>query len=418
MPKSYTKLNGKSSSGSPQYKPDPSKYLYNIDTFWFNVDAENYDLVMNNGLRDRLIRGREHLMDTNEKMTIEVDLPNYKNAVVFEIMGGQPPLYQYSIRSNDIAIYFSKQSRDDQLPMKVQINQFILWQKGLFDSYIEALNVLAFLGFAHGRGKLNRVDFAVHSDQWQWNLKDLRTFEYPRNIADDNKPNCYRIDPLTGVFESVYFGSRNTCQLRIYNKSIEAKKKKKEYFLDLYDEHKMNRDEVWNIEVEVRRDFLKQCKDLEGMQLFDDLDKVFEENRLSELWSYLMKMYYHPSPHWKVVKSGKPGIFENVTGYLTRQKDNDANAWREVAQIRGRLQTLLLNDKSMSLSDAIDNFKRMNDEYEKKKKKKWEKDVARKKLKYHNEDINETVENKTVEKEKSQLTKELDDLLEKKHHEN
>ena len=191
------------------------------------MGADNYQDVLNNGLRDLLIEGRNYIMDTDEPMYIEVHLEYYENPLVFEILPGQPPLYQYSIRNSDLAIYFSKNARVDQLPMKVQLNQFILWEKGVFEAYKEALDILNSLGFILNQKKLNRVDFAVHSDQYQWTLDELKSFDYPRNIAQDNFPNFWRLDPLTGRFETVYFGSRSTCQLRIYNKSVEAKKKKK-----------------------------------------------------------------------------------------------------------------------------------------------------------------------------------------------
>lgn len=391
MPASYTKKDGKDRNGNQRFKPDPKKFLFNIDTFWYNIDASNYDEVMDSGFREFLRSGREYYMDTDEHLAIEVSLPGYENPVVFEVYPGQPPLYQYSLRNEDMAIYFSKSRRDDQMPMKVQLNQFLLWQKGIEDAYIESLQVLAALGFEHGKGKLNRVDFAVHSDQWQWNLKDFEKFEYPRNIAKDNFPNWWRLDPVTGNFQTVYFGDRTTLQLRIYQKSIEAKKKGKDYFLELYESLGMDKDKVWNIEIEVRRDFLKECKDFDGEALFDDLDKVFEENRLSLLWSYLMKLYHHPSAFWSVLESGKPGVFEKVKGYLKRQKDNDANAWRETAQIRGRLMTFLLNDESLSIEDAIKKFLIMNREYEAKKKKNFVKQVAKKKLKYHDSVINATL---------------------------
>ncbi|MEK4815196.1 replication initiation protein [Bacillus sp. FSL L8-0287] len=393
MPISYTKPKGHDRNGNPRFEPDPKKYLYNVDTFWFNVGADNYQDVLNNGLRDLLIEGRNYIMDTDEPMYIEVHLDYYENPLVFEILPGQPPLYQYSIRNSDLAIYFSKNARIDQLPMKVQLNQFILWEKGVLAAYKEALDILNSLGFILNQKKLNRVDFAVHSDQYQWILDDLKSFDYPRNIAQDNFPNFWRLDPLTGNFETVYFGSRSTCQLRIYNKSIEAKKKKKEYFLDLYESLGMDKDKVWNIEIEVRRDFIKECKSLDGLRLFDDLDVVFEEGRLSLLWSHLMKMYAHNSAHWTRVSKGKKNVFEKSKGYLKREKDNVANAYRETAQIRGRLMNFVLNDKNYSLENAILKFIEMNKEYEEYTTKEWTDQVEKKKLKFHNVDINSTVKN-------------------------
>ena len=61
--------------------------------------------------------------------------------------------------------------------------------------------------------------------------------------------------------------------------------------------------------IEVRKEILlKECKSLDGLRLFDDLDVVFQEGRLSLLWSHLMKMYGHNSAHWTRVSKGKKCI--------------------------------------------------------------------------------------------------------------
>lgn len=391
MPSSYSKPNGILKSGTQRYKPDQDKYLYNVDTFWYNVGAENYAEIMDDGLRDLLIKGREYNSDYDDSMVIEIPLEGYSNPIEFEILHGQKPLYQYSIRNNDIAIYFSKNVRDGQLPMKVQINQFILWEKGLYKAYLESKSILESFGFNVDVTKLNRVDFAVHSDQFQWKQEDFKTFEYPRNIAMDNFPDWKRLDPNTGSFETVYFGSRSSCLLRIYNKSIEVKKKKKDYFLDLYESKGMDVDNVWNVEFEVHRQFIKECKDLEGARLFDDLEDVFKEDRLSLLWSYLMKMYNHKSAHWTQLKKGKKGIFEKSTGYLDRRKDNNCNAYRETAQIRGRLMTFVMNDGDYSFEKALSKFIEMNRDYEESTSKSWIDDVEKRKSRFHDEAINGTI---------------------------
>ena len=72
MPISYTKPKGHDRNGNPRFEPDPKKYLYNVDTFWFNVGADNYQDVLNNGLRDLLIEGRNYIMDTDEPMWYEL----------------------------------------------------------------------------------------------------------------------------------------------------------------------------------------------------------------------------------------------------------------------------------------------------------------------------------------------------------
>lgn len=406
MPSAYTSKNGKDKKGNQRYKPDAGKYLYNIDTLWLNADSINFDEVMGDGLRERLNDGREYYHDHGEHLTIDLKLAGYENPVAFKVMPGEPPLYQYSIRNDDVAIYFSKKRREDNTyPMKIQINQFILWDKGVEKAYFESLCILSAMGFVPGATKLNRVDFAVHSDQWKWNLKDLEKLDYPRNIADDNKPNFFRLDPLTGDFQTVYYGDRTRCQLRIYNKSIEAKKKKKQYFIDLYEKLGMDKDNVWNVEIEVRRPFIKECTDFNGDKLFDDFELVLKENRLADLWSHLMMMYNHASPHWKTLSDGaaQKGFYK-VQGFeLLREKDIDSNFEREIAQIAGRLKLAVLNEENFSFKNAIDIFEKKYNEQLERKNKTWDEEVDKKKRLIQNAEINKKAKREIAKQKKRDL---------------
>lgn len=66
-----------------------------------------------------------------------------------------------------------------------------------------------------------------------------------------------KLCPDTSEFGTVYFGDRSRLQLRIYDKSKEVRDKGKDYFKDLYARCGMDVDKVWNVEFEVRRDYLK-----------------------------------------------------------------------------------------------------------------------------------------------------------------
>ena len=72
MPPSYSKKDGKDRKGNQKFRPDPNKFLFNIDTFWYNVDILNYDEVMESGLLEELENGRQLHMDYNEEKTVEV----------------------------------------------------------------------------------------------------------------------------------------------------------------------------------------------------------------------------------------------------------------------------------------------------------------------------------------------------------
>lgn len=410
MPQNYTKKKGS------YYKPDPKKYLYNIDTIWLNIDSFYYDEIMESGLRDLLIEGREYLSDFGAALELPVTIEGYPEPILFDVLGAQPPQYQYSIRNESMAFYFAKSDRENSSSMKIQINQFVLWEKGVQKAYQEALSVLKALGFLPHSSKLNRVDFACHSDQWHWQLNDFVKFEYPKNFKGDNFPNFLKLNPETGDFGTVYYGSRDRLFLRIYNKSKEIDDKKKYYFYKIYAAHDMDETKVWNVEFEVRRPFLKDLKkeNEEFKSAYDDFEKCLEEDGLSALWSYLMARFIHDSPHWRILEKGDTNNFKQIAQYdLHVSQDIDADANRERAQIAGRLMTTVLTEEDYSLDHAFEKFKEwLIDAESSKKRKSWNELVESKKAKIHSQEINKTIK-KDAQKRASKVEKMINETYQK-----
>ncbi len=399
MPPRYTK-NGGTSRGKTVFRPDPDKFLFNIDTLWLNIESYFYDDIMLAGLRDLLIEGREHKSDFGEQLSFELKIPEYENPLVFEIHHGEPPLYQYSIRNESMAIYFSKNYRETHAPMRLDIGQFLLWDKGVENAYNEGLSVLKALGFVPSLAKLNRVDFAVHSDQYYWNYEDIKKLSYPVNFAKDNYPNPIKLNPFTLDFETVYHGDRSRCFLRIYNKSLEIEKKRKYYFYEIYQKKLMDTTNVWNVEIEVRRPFLKELKEnVEDhyLAIFDDFDYCLKVNGLSRLWTLLMERYSHDSPFWRVLEKGDKNHFNQIEEYnLDISKDIEANWEREVAQIAGRLITGVVNESNYSLDNALRKFREKVLDLEMQGKRKyWHDLVEEKKAKIHSQTINRQIKKPT-----------------------
>ncbi|MEK5257652.1 hypothetical protein NST74_29840, partial [Paenibacillus sp. FSL F4-0125] len=289
------------------------------------------------------------------------------------------------IRNQDMAIYFARRRRNDgTYPVKVQINQFKLWDLGVQDAFLESLEVLTALGFSYEASKPNRIDLCVHSDQFRWTLDDLKMMEYPRNVGNDNKPNFVKLDPCTGEFETVYFGDRSRLQMRLYNKSIEITKKKKEYFREIYKQHGMDAEKIWNLEFEVHRDYLKgfACEETGETGIFDTMDFLLRLDGLSLLWTHLMSKFDHPSAFWKTVRQGDPNHFVETKNYIFRLKDIDTTKEREIPQIRGRLQKLILNEQLEPDADffieAMKIFVNMFHDNEGEKEKDFTEDVLKK----------------------------------------
>ncbi|MMZ55304.1 hypothetical protein D1872_171500 [compost metagenome] len=372
MPDMYTLKWGAGRNGKKRYKPDPERFIFNVDTLWYTYDSDNYDEVMQSGLMSRLVNGKSVAEDGEGTDYIEVKLHRYEYPVTFSIeSGGQAPIYAFQIRNADMAIYFARRRRNDgTYPVKVQINQFKLWELGAQDAFLESLEVLTALGFVYEAAKPNRIDLCVHSDQYKWTLDDLKTLDYPRNVADDNKPNFIKLDPMTGEFETVYYGDRSRLQLRLYNKSLEIDKKKKDYFKKIYEDKGMDSGKVWNVEFEVHRDYLKNfaCEETGETGIFDTMDFLLRLDGLSLLWTHLTQKFTHGSAFWKLVQQGDPNRFVECKNHIFRLKDIDTTKIREIAQIRGRLQKLVLNedlpDGADFMNEAIKIFISMVHDYE------------------------------------------------------
>lgn len=391
MPLNYTKSNG-TVRGKKRYKPDPSKFLFNVDTLWFTYDALNYDEIMDTGFSSKLELGKVFAEnDVGFKDYVQVKLERYDYPVTFEIEAhGQAPIYSYCIRNHDMAFYFSKKRRLDgrTFPVKVQINQFKLWEMGVRDAFTESLYVLAALGFCYEAAKPNRIDLCVHSDQWDWRVTDFQNFDYPRNFADDNKPSFIKLDPCTWEFGTAYFGDRSRLQARIYNKSVEIKAKNKDYFNRLYESRGMDKDKIWNIEFEIHRDYLKGFANAETGEtnVFDSMDFLLRIDGLSLLWTHLVKKFCHDTAFWKVLQQGDPDKFVECKNYLFRLKDIDTSKEREVAQIRGRLQKLVLNEDLPEDADmfveSVKAFVSLCQDYEQEREKDYTEDVYKKRKRY------------------------------------
>lgn len=392
MPQNYSLAKG-SSRGKKLFQPDPKKFIFNVDTLWYTYDALNYDEVMADGLLSKLETGKAFAESEMEKLAyIQVKLDRYDYPVTFEIMPmGQPPLYAFCIRNYDMAFYFSRRRRHDgkTYPVKVQINQFKLWELGVRDAYIESLHVLAELNFAYEAARGNRIDLCVHSDQFDWVLPDIATFKYPRNVQEDNFPNWVKLDPVKQTFETVYFGDRRRLQLRIYNKSKEIKANQKEYFNKLYEERGMNKDKIWNIEFEVHRDYLKGLGNEKTGQtdVFESMDFLLRDDGLSLLWTHLVESKFgHDSAFWKVLQKGDPDKFIQCKNYLFRMKDIDSSIEREIPQLRGRLMKMVLNEEYPEGTDlmveAFKKFRAMCYEYEEEKEKDFYEDIDRRRKRF------------------------------------
>jgi hypothetical protein len=405
MPNNFTKPNGTNKNGKPQFKINKDNFLYNVDTLYYSAYAENFNEVMNSGFRDFLEGGKENAQKFESKLSFGLDLHKYNYPVTFDIEGFGKTTYSYQIRNEDYAFYFMKEydERNSAYPIYVQINQFKLWSDGVLNAYMETQEILYLLGFKVTSNKPSRIDLCCHSDQFKWTVPDLRKFKLPPAMKN---PSFEHLDVDTLEFETVYYGTRGRLQMRIYNKSVELLDKNKFHFIELYEKHGLNPREVWNVEFEVHRDYLKNLCVNGEKGFYDEMDNLLSDVGLSTLWTHLTRdKFYHDSVFWRTMSEG--GLlaphklsdgdskfvsrFYQSNAYLDRLKDIDDSKEREVAQIRGRLQKLILNkdvEFGSELNEAIKEFLAMVFDYEEKKGISFIDDLYRKRSKFVNQELN------------------------------
>ncbi|SKQ05941.1 Uncharacterised protein [Mycobacteroides abscessus subsp. massiliense] len=150
----------------------------------------------------------------------------------------------------------------------------------------------------------------------------------------------------------------------------------------------MDPEKVWNVEFEVHREYLKgfSCEETGETGIFDTMDFLLRLDGLSLLWTHLTNKYSHSSAFWGIVRAGDVNRFVDCGQHVFRFKDIDATKEREVAQIRGRLMKLILNqdlpDDSDPMNEALKVFVSMVHEYEDDNDKSFDDDVLRKRREY------------------------------------
>lgn len=387
MPKAYTKQNGKNA-----FIPDEKRFLFNVDTLYYSAFSVNYNEVMQDGLLLDLEVGKEHASKFEGDLhTIDVKLPRYNHNIIFEILPNGKTAYSYQIRNEDFAFYFAKENSGSNFPIYVQLNQFKLWKDGVVNAYMETLEILALLGFKVLQCKPSRIDLCCHSDQFQWLVTDLKKLSSPINTS---QPDFFKLNPLTMEFETVMYGKRNYNQLRIYNKTTELFAKQKYHFLQVYEEYGLT-GEVWNIEFEIHRKFLKNISVDGEKDFFDSMDNLISEKGLSILWTEMTNnRFSHSSPFWKTLQKGDKQKFYSTNSYMTRIKDIDDSKDREASQILGRLKKFVLNKEENDLNTAIKEFLTYCYEEKEDKINEFEDIVKIKKQKFVAKEINNLLDKK------------------------
>jgi len=213
--------------------------------------------------------------DVLETLSTKKELAREKNQAVMVKLAGQAFRIQsagiirfpYILDNSNVTIYISHSQTNAYPTIRVRFKSLYLWAQGVEDAVKAMREFVNQLGNVKAE-KVSRVDlcadFAGVSIDWA----DFKKFV---SKATDRNIYVTSGDNIMGM----KFG-RGRVVGRVYNKTTEIKRTKKQWFYDVWGID--SNEEVWRVEYQLRRDFLKEY----GIEEFESLQEV-----VADIWKYL-----------------------------------------------------------------------------------------------------------------------------------
>lgn len=388
--------------------PKRSHGIYNCDWLSFTADFEHYNAWYGQGKQAvyhpdcnaHLHRLMNALDEEREKPDGEgfIDLGLWK----FQVLTHGSRSYYYLLHNDDMEIRMARfRSRKEEIfPVFVHFKSQFLWSNiyGLstlqekYDLVIEWLEQV--FGGKYITSKINRLDLAYHCD------------DVPSDINADAFVGRHTLDTTRRthrVVSGVDIGSRRSESLflRCYNKFIEARATKKEWFFSIWEKAGLNIRKVWNIEFQINREFFADFTLGEGRtkRKLDTVEEVLIDT--PAIWYYLTNDWVT----YRIPDDGRRTRWEwhpwwaNLCNYyeckevISRHKQMTLPTTELlIPAIRGFLSSYAARS-GLSLDDGT-LFKVMIDqikEYEKKAEKSFDLDVGKKRQLMNPEDDLESI---------------------------
>lgn len=244
------------------------KTICNIDTICILVFIENYEKSAQNIL-DILSNEKSKLSTNNSKSILTI------NNISFELLQNGCRGYAYILKNAGFEIKISQfqPTINSFSPIQVRISSEYLWSYGAEKSWQIISNWIENTFGKIYLNKVCRLDLCCHTsnidfisdyeNSYKGKFKKFdKTFHFGKSI------NC------------ITFGSRKGKNIycRIYNKTLEIKEtKKKFWFFDIWKLHGLDIENVWNLEFELKSEFLRSFNIL-----------TFEDciTNIPQLWFY------------------------------------------------------------------------------------------------------------------------------------
>lgn len=250
----------------------------NIDTIYVLLSIQNYEISCKNIL--------EFLEQEKEKAKLEnTNNANSKHLVTinempFELLPNGTRGYAYILHNQGYQVKVAQYKSKIQsfMPIQIRISSEYLWSMGLEKAW-EKINNWIVLTFGRIKEhKISRVDLCMHTSDIDYvtNYENSYKGKFKKDSASVLNYTHKKINCIT-------FGTRKGKNIycRIYNKTLEIKEtKSKSWFIEIWKKSNLDINKVWNLEFELKSEFLREFK----IKTVKDL-----ENCLKDIWEYCTK---------------------------------------------------------------------------------------------------------------------------------
>lgn len=350
-------------------------YVSNIDTIYILIYIANYENSASKIL-SYLAEEKEKakltaISNALSKHTISI------NGMTFELLPNGTGNYAYILHNNgyEVNIAQFQPSISNFSPIRIRISSDYLWAYGISQSWGIIYNWITETFGNIEIDKVSRVDLCSHvSDidfitnydtSYKGNFKNKQTFYSGNNI------NC------------ITFGSRKNKNIycRIYNKTLEIREKRhKTWFLPIWQENKLNIDNVWNVEFELKSELLR------SLNVISVNDTI---NHLQDLWKYCTCQWLQKidrtnkktercniNANWINIQNN----FDNFSsiGLIERKKQIQLDASILVPSIAGNITSYSARNNKINMTEALDILSKDIKKYLHNKNTSFEKEVKNK----------------------------------------
>lgn len=349
--------------------------ISNVDTIYILADIENFDNIeiLNNLKEEKEIALLEATNNANNKHLITI------NEMDFQIFPNGAQGYTYILRNNlyEVKIAQKRAKLEAFYPIQIRISSENLWSNGLINAWSNIYNWLVEVFGNIIRHKVSRIDLCCHISDidliTDYNITYKGKFKKKELFYSGNNPNA------------ITFGSRKNKNIycRIYNKSLEIQEtKSKSWFKEIWQQHNMNTNNVWNIEFELKSDILREFNLLEVKDIY---------LHLKDLWNYCTSKYLvkvdrtntriercQINKHWQEIQTAYDDFVS--IGLIERKKQIDMEANVLIPTIIGYMTSYSARKGEIDIKRAFNKIFKDGQKFLKNKNTYFEKEVQDKML--------------------------------------